>query len=214
MWRAAAFDQRSNGADWWEATLAIDVSAANFMRVMRALDLGERPRLVTERLSLRRPDARDVDRIVSIVGDWEVACRLARVPHPYGPDDARFFLERVVPTEWVWAITLRGSDELIGAIGLTPEKDQDTAELGYWLSPVYWGRGITTEAARPVVSFGFEALDLPYLTSGYFLDNTASGRVLDKLTFVETGHVMRSCLASGGEKPSMRMKLQRRDWGR
>ena len=117
----------------------------------------------------------------------------------------------MVPAEWVWVITLRGSDELIGAIGLTPGEDADTAELGYWLSPSHWGRGITTEAAGPVVSFGFETLGLPCLTSGYFMDNAASGRVLEKLGFVETGRLSRPCLAVGGEKPSMTMELRRRD---
>ena len=68
-----------------------------------------------------------------------------------------FFLDHVVPAEWVWAITLRGSDTLLGAIGLTPEEGVAAAELGYWLSPAHWGNGITTEAARAVVAFGFES---------------------------------------------------------
>ena len=80
------------------------------------LSLGNRPDLATERLLLRRPDDRDVDAIVSVVGDWEVARRLARVPHPYNPSDARFFLDHVVPAEWVWAVTLRGSDKLLGTV--------------------------------------------------------------------------------------------------
>ena len=168
----------------------------------------ERPALATKRLSLRRPNDGDVDAIVSIVGDWDVARRLARIPHPYGPADARFFLEQVVPAEWTWAITLRGFDELVGAIGLTPE-GEETAELGYWLSPRHWGEGITTEAARAVVFFGFETLELPYLTSGYFEDNPASGRVLKKLGFIETGRDMRPCLAAGEEVPSVRMHLSR-----
>lgn len=171
--------------------------------------LSERPELVTERLVLRRPNDGDVDAIVSIVGNWEVARRLARVPHPYGLADARFFLERVVPAEWVWAVTLQGSDELMGAIGLTPEEGMDTAELGYWLSPGHWGRGITTEAARAVVSFGFNTLGLPCVTSGYFEDNPPSGRVLEKLGFIESGRAMRPCLAVGGDVPSVRMQLPR-----
>ena len=171
------------------------------------LSLTNRPDLATERLCLRRPNDKDVEAIVGIVGDWEVARRLARVPHPYGPADARFFLEQVVPAEWVWAMTLQGDDTLLGTIGLTPEDGVDRAELGYWLSPAHWGRGITTEAARAVVSFGFECVGLPVLTSGYFEDNPASGQVLRKLGFVEAGRVMRPCLAAGGEVPSIRMEL-------
>jgi RimJ/RimL family protein N-acetyltransferase len=173
------------------------------------VSLSGRPDLATERLLLRRPDAGDADAIVGIVGDREVARRLARVPHPYGPDDARFFLEQVVPAEWVWAITVRGSDELVGAVGLTPDGGEPTAELGYWLSPRHWGSGITTEAASAVVSFGFEALGLPYLTSGWFEDNRASGRVLEKLGFVETGGAMRMCMAANCEVRAIAMQLAR-----
>jgi RimJ/RimL family protein N-acetyltransferase len=146
---------------------------------------------------------------VRIVGDWEIARRLARVPHPYSSADALFFLEQIVPAEWVWAITLRGSDELSGAIGLTPEDGALTAELGYWLSSSQWSCGITTEAARAVISFGFDRLGLPFLTSGYFEDNPASGRVLEKLGFSESGRAMRPCLAAGSEVPSVRMELPR-----
>ncbi|WP_440979225.1 GNAT family N-acetyltransferase [Sphingomonas pseudosanguinis] len=172
--------------------------------MIRTLDT--RPDLATPRLALRRPAEHDVAAIVSIVGDWEVARRLARVPHPCGPDDARFFLERVVPAEWVWAITLGDEDRLIGAVGLTPE--EGTAELGYWLAPAHWGQGIATEAARAVVDFGLEHLGLARLTSGYFEENPASGRVLAKLGFVETGRVMRPCVAVGGDVPSVRMILE------
>ena len=165
--------------------------------------------LATDRLILRRPNYSDVDAIVKGVGLWEVARRLARVPYPYGPDDARFFLDKIVPAEWVWAVTLRGSDVLLGTIGLTPEAGADTAELGYWLIPAQWGKGIATEAARAVVAFGFKNLGLSVITSGFFEDNPASGRVLHKLGFIETRRVMRPCLAAGASALSVRMKLSR-----
>ena len=44
--------------------------------------------------------------------------------------------------------------------------------------------------------------------SGYFEDNPASGRVLEKLGFSETGRVMLSCMAAGSEIPSVRMQLR------
>jgi hypothetical protein len=45
------------------------------------LSLSNRPDLFTERLSLRRPNDRDVDAIVRVVGDWEVAAawRVSRI---------------------------------------------------------------------------------------------------------------------------------------
>ena len=166
-----------------------------------------RPPLSTERLLLRRPVGLDATAIVDAVGDWEVARRLSRVPHPYGRADAMFFLEHIVPNEWVWALTIKGCDELVGVVGLTPEEGMRTAELGYWLAPAWWGRGIVTEAARAVVSFGFDTLRLPFIASGYFEENPASGQVLRKLGFAEVGRAMRPCVAQGKDVPSIEMRL-------
>lgn len=179
--------------------------------MLKGRSLDDRPELVTKRLLLRRPMAGDAGAIIDIVGDWDVARCLARVPHPYGPADAAFFLDQVVPAEWVWAITLQGFDELVGVVGLTPNEGEDAAELGYWLSRAQWGRGVATEAGEAVVSYGFKMLGLPYITSGYFEENPASGRVLGKLGFVETGRTMRPCLAAGKHVSSVEVCLPRQE---
>jgi RimJ/RimL family protein N-acetyltransferase len=198
------FDQESKAE-----LLLTAATAGKYWSMNNGLFLSKRPDLVTRRLSLRRPNDDDVDAIVNIVGNWDVARRLARAPHPYGPADARYFLEQVVPAEWVWAITLQGSGAFLGAVGLTPEEGADMADLGYWLSPAHWGQGFTTEAARAVVSFGFERVGFSFLTSGYFADNPASGQVLRKLGFAEVGRTMRPCLAAGSEVPAITMELPR-----
>ena len=168
----------------------------------------DRPDIHTPRLLLRRPQMGDRDAIVGIVGDWKVARRLARVPHPYNMADAEIFIKQVVPHEWVWAITKRGANDMIGAVGLTPEDGGRTAELGYWLSPEHWGRGIATEAAKAALNFGFDTLFLPHLTSGYFDENPASGRVLEKLGFTVTGHRTRNCRALNKDVPARDMRIE------
>lgn len=165
------------------------------------------PVLETERLLLRRPRAEDIGSIIAIAGDWEVARRLTRVPHPYDETDALFFLDVIVPNEWVWAITWRASSELVGMIGLTPEPGHNAAELGYYVARKCWGIGIATEAAASVIEYGLRAFGLQHLTAGYFLDNPLSGRVLSKLGFVEVGRAERACLATGSAGPSAEMRL-------
>jgi ribosomal-protein-alanine N-acetyltransferase len=76
--------------------------------------------LTTVRLVLRRPEEGDFPSIVKHANDWEVARLLGRVPHPYSLDDARFFLEKVVPNELTWAITSRVDNTFMGVIGLEP----------------------------------------------------------------------------------------------
>ena len=171
--------------------------------------VGQSPTLRTERLRLRRPAERDLPAIAAIAGDWRVARRLARVPHPYGMADARFFLERIVPNQWVWALTLPDTDVLFGTIGLLPDDNGDAAELGYWLAPDAWGNGFATEAATAVLRFAFDTLGLSRLTSGHAENNPASGRVLAKLGFRETERRMQPCLAAGTEIPAVRIILDR-----
>src|SRR5271154_2604299 len=98
--------------------------------------------LDTERLHLRRPVEQDADAIIAIAGDWGVARRLARVPHPYTDAGLRFFFNHVVPSEPTWAILWRQTGRLIGMIGLTPAPDGRCAELGYYIACDHWGRGI------------------------------------------------------------------------
>jgi RimJ/RimL family protein N-acetyltransferase len=156
---------------------------------------------------MRPPEERDIDAIVRICGDWSVASGLAFVPHPYGAEDARFFLDEVVPKGWVWAIQERGANDLIGVVGLAPEQGTDKVELGYWLSPLHWHRGIATEAARAAIDFGFSTLNLAHIKSGYFESNPASGRVLEKIGFVEICRATRPCLAAKSEVASVEVFL-------
>jgi RimJ/RimL family protein N-acetyltransferase len=169
--------------------------------------VGDGEELYTARLYLRQPVAADAEAVVAICGDWEVARRLSRVPHPYGHSDFRFFLEQVVVIEPTWAIFLRKTNELAGVIGLSPNQDGESAELGYYIGRAHWGRGFATEAGRAIVRLGTEDIGYPRLTSGYHTDNPASGRVLAKLGFKPIGLSNRPCLAAGKDKPAIDVEL-------
>ena len=141
------------------------------------------------------------------MSDWEVARRLARVPHPYGQPEFQFFLHQVVPKEPTWAMVLRQSNQLVGMIGLTPSHERQCAELGYYGARSHWGHGLATEAAHAIVRLGIEHMRYAKLTSGYHTDNPASGRVLAKLGFKLIGLSQRPCLAEGMDKPSFDVEL-------
>jgi RimJ/RimL family protein N-acetyltransferase len=161
------------------------------------------PSLDTARLHLRRPVERDADAIIAIAGDWEVARRLARMPHPYAAADVRYFYDHVVPNEHTWAILWRGTGLLIGMVGLAPSADGDSAELGYYIARDHWGRGVATEAAQAIIRVGHESFGYRKQTSAFHADNPASGRVLAKLGFTIVGTSTRPCLADGKAKVSV-----------
>jgi RimJ/RimL family protein N-acetyltransferase len=162
--------------------------------------------LNTARLHLRRPVEQDADAIISIAGDWEIARRLARVPHPYEDADLRFFFNHIIPHEPTWAILWRRTSRLIGMIGLAPAPDGRSAELGYYVARDHWGRGVATEAALAIARVGFESFGYLKLTAGYHTDNPASGRVLAKLGFTIVGISNRPCLAEGKDKSSVEVQ--------
>jgi len=54
-------------------------------------------------------------------------------------------------------------------------------DIGYELSPKYWGYGYATEAARAIVEFGFTQLRLHRIWSWCIAENVGSARVLQKL---------------------------------
>ena len=66
-----------------------------------------------------------------------------------------------------------------------------------------------TEAARRMVRFAFEDLDLAQLHAGWFHDNPASGHVLAKLGARHNGSSMRESRARGGQALCHDMLLTR-----
>ena len=128
-------------------------------------------------------DAADVQRLA---GDRSVADTTLTIPHPYLNGMAEEWIARHAPgfeagTLAVFAITLRPSGELVGAVGLVIERSADRAELGYWIGAGSWNLGYSTEAGHALVDYGFENLALNKICAHHFKRNPASGRVLQKL---------------------------------
>ena len=144
------------------------------------------PPLLTERLILRSLTLGDAQDVQHLAGERDIALMVLRIPHPY---------EDGMAEEWIracadaykkdeainFAITLRTDKNLIGAIGLELEPENERAELGYWIGKPYWNHGYATEAARVVVAYSFEVLKLNRIYAYHFTRNPASGRVLEKV---------------------------------
>jgi len=81
----------------------------------------------------------------------------------------------------------------IGAMGYGPSCECDLPArdgepiVGYWVAKPYWNRGICTEALRLMIDHIRHTTDIKSLISGHFVDNPASGRVMEKCGFVPTG---------------------------
>ena len=157
--------------------------------------------LETRRLVLRPLCESDLASFVPLLNDYEVARNLTHVPHPYTEADGREFValtekKRSRGLSLNYAVLL-GGEALVGFCTANIENEQCpySRELGYWYGKPFWGRGYATEAAEAVVTHAFDALGAVELTSGYYVDNPASGRVLEKLGFQKTGTAERNCVS-------------------
>ena len=80
------------------------------------------------------------------------------------------------------AITLPPNGHVIGSCGIRRKAENDwEADIGFELAPDFWGCGYATEAARAMVRYGFEELDLRHISSWCIADNAASADVLRKV---------------------------------
>lgn len=163
----------------------------------------------SERLFLRPGWPEDWREIVDRIDDERVIRNLSRAPWPYTEDDARRLVSAPQDTTLPhFVITLPGGDgaRILGCIGLLNAGGGEV-ELGYWIAREHWGQGYATEAARAVLGLA-QALGHRRLVAHHFADNPASGRVLAKLGFRQTGHLReRPCAVRGGLTPAIAYAL-------
>ena len=145
-----------------------------------------RETLNTERLVLRQPVITDAVRMSALLTDEDIVRMTCTIPYPYLPLAAEFWIiqhaaNRRLGNSFGYAIS-QGGGEIMGVMDLFTNGDGDK-EIGYWIGRPYWGNGFITEAAQAVLDEGFRTFDVDYIDAGYFYDNPASGRVLEKLGF-------------------------------
>jgi RimJ/RimL family protein N-acetyltransferase len=143
----------------------------------------------TERLLLRPGWIEDASALFAGIADEAVVRNLATAPWPYRLEDAEAFLSSPRRPRSANMLVFRcdcGAPELIGTIGFSAQPS-GRFELGYWIARRHWNRGYATEAGEAVVRMARESFRVPSLEAGHFLDNPASGRVLEKLGFRPTG---------------------------
>nr|WP_314590503.1 GNAT family N-acetyltransferase [Paenibacillus terrigena] len=78
------------------------------------------------------------------------------------------------------------NNELVGTCGFHcwSTEDQETkAEIGFDLSPDYWGRGLMQEALMKVLRMGFNLMNLDYIEASTEVDNIKSQKLLTKMGF-------------------------------
>jgi len=144
----------------------------------------------TERLTLKPPSLNDAESIFhSYAQDVEVTRYLVWKPHNDAQETRCFLSDCIAVWEsgsrFPWVIRLKENDELIGMVEIRIHEFK--ADVGYVLSRPFWGRGLATEALRPIVRWALAQESIYRVWALCDVENGASARVLEKVGMQREG---------------------------
>ena len=171
--------------------------------------------LETERIALRPWRESDAEALYRYASDPDVGPRAGWPPHQ-SVEESLEIIRTLFHSDHIWAIELKETGEPIGCIGYYAHGESNIniglndAEAGYWVAKPYWNLGICTEALRLLIDYCFNVKGFDTLWSDFFVDNPASGRVMEKCGFHDTGEINYcSRLQMGSDRPVKVMKLRK-----
>ena len=98
-----------------------------------------------------------------------------------------------------WAVCSPDKTIFYGAGGLYYlSKEHKKAEIGFWLLPGYWGKGIMKEVIPFILDYGFNTLGLHRIEGFVETKNINCKRAMNKLNFIHEG-TMRECEVKNGK---------------
>lgn len=113
----------------------------------------------------------------------------------------------------LWAITtLKNTKIIVGSVFLRDFGQESKAEIGYWLSTEYRGKGLMTEAVEAVVKYSLEVMELHRIQATSHPENGASIQVLQKTGFQQEGRLRESTQYKDGWGDSFIFSILKRDY--
>lgn len=102
-----------------------------------------------------------------------------------------------------WAISSIDGQTFYGAGGFNNlSKQHKKAEIGFWLLPEFWGKGLMQEAFPLICNYGFEKLGLNRIEGFVESENINCKKAVEKLNFKLEG-IMRDCEIKDGKPLSI-----------
>ena len=182
------------------------------------------PLIASNRLLLRPWQDDDAPLLSRYASDPDVGPRAGWAPHQ-SVEESLHIIQTVFRNPTTWAIIRKEDDLLVGAIGYGPSCDchlparEGEPTVGYWIAKPFWNQGLCTEALQLLIAHlrqqnesnennEVSAPTIPSLISGHFIDNPASGSVMEKCGFVPTGDICYDpTLHSGTARPIRVLRL-------
>lgn len=176
------------------------------------------PPFETENLLLRKITNEDLDFIFRHFSNPKVARYLFDEPPittiTGAEEIVQFYADLAGKPFNRWIITEKDKNQPLGTCGFHNwDRRYLRAEIGYDLSPDFWGQGIMNEALRGAIMTGFDQMRLNRIEALVYVENDPSVRLLEKLGFKREGLLRDYFYLDGQFYDHFLFSLLRRDWG-
>ncbi len=167
------------------------------------------PIFETSRLVLRKLEVQDATEYFDILSDPETI-RHTRWGLSQEVKDTITYLEYLeqkyqLKQAYHWGVVDKESQKLIGRVAfISFDKENDRTEIGYVISRLYWNKGLITEAAKELIDYGFNELEVNRIEAKCNEDNLGSERVMQKIGMKLEG-ILREQLKMNGKYHNQKM---------
>lgn len=162
----------------------------------------------TERLMLRSSKMEEQKRLYEIlmipeVNKWYLTSGKKHANNPEHwtwETQEKFYKSKVEKADntdvFGWSIFLKKEysnshkEEIIGQVTAQENgSDLTIRDVGWYIDPKYQGMGYATEAAKAMIKYMFELVEIEKIISGAVKDNIGSCKIFEKLGFIKTGEI-------------------------
>ncbi|HLZ77803.1 MAG TPA: GNAT family N-acetyltransferase [Sphingomonas sp.] len=156
----------------------------------------------TERLSIRRIGLKDAGFMLAMLTDRGFLAHIGDRGVRTLEDAEDYIRDRVLSSYeehgfGMYCVALKDGGEPIGTVGFVRREGLSAPDIGFAFLEPHTGRGYGQEAARALIDWGRETLNIGPLLAITAPQNVASAALLRTLGFRETGRVVLP--AHGGE---------------
>lgn len=164
----------------------------------------------TDRLFLRRWTEEDALILYKYASDPEVGPRAGWPVHD-SIEYSKNVIREYFSNDCTWAIVLKSTGKPIGCMGYYTQATsnipigENDCEVGYWIGKPYWNQGLCTEALRLMLDYCINVKHFDNIWADHFIGNPASGRVMEKCGFRDTGMINKCSHLIGGDKDMVKI---------
>jgi [ribosomal protein S5]-alanine N-acetyltransferase len=171
--------------------------------------------ILFEGITLRPWLIKDAKVLAEIANNRNIADQLQDLfPFPYSGKDAKKWINTILLIDPPRNFAIVAESRVVGNIGITPKEDihRINAEIGYFLSEKYWGKGIAHRAVKALTSYAFSNFEIERVYAETFSDNLRSRRTLEKAGFILEATLKSSIIKNGIIKDSCIYSVLKHDF--